>query len=312
MNSATAAPLSAHELRDAVRHAHPFDPARLDRVLRTDEERAIVEVQAGTPWTRVAEHLRPDDADAARIGAGLPTVGTSIAWNAAGPDGRPAVNHVESLTLVTPDGELRRVSRAANGDLFALAVGGQGLFGALYSVTLRLDSLASAMSDAVPVEVRVATEHKGPTRRLQLLLPPEAIDGYVACAKALCEDWRITMACLELRPTFADGETYMPWARRAYVQASLTLGVPVTLGASVRVAQLCGGLLDACIERGGSFSIAQTRDASRAQAEACYPGLRSFLAEKRKVDPAEKIVNPWYRHYRNLLARQACESRWNR
>jgi hypothetical protein len=311
MNNAGAAPLSALELRDAVRQSRQFDPDRLDRVLRIDVERDVAEVQAATPWTRVAGHLRPGDENAARIGAGLPTVGTSIAWNAAGPDGRPAVDHVESLTLVTADGELRRASRAANSDLFALAVGGQGLLGALYSVTLRLGSLARAMAEAAPFEVRTAGEHKGPTRRLQLLLPPEAVEAYLQQAHAICEEWRVAVVRLELRPTQPEKETYLSWARRAYVQASITLGVPATLGASVRIAQVSGELLDACIDRGGSFSIAQTTDANREQVEACYPGLRSFLAEKKKLDPAEKMVNPWYRHYRGLLTRQACESRWN-
>ena len=39
----------------------------------------------------------------------MPTVGESVSCNAAGPDGRPAITHVESITLVTPGGELRRV-----------------------------------------------------------------------------------------------------------------------------------------------------------------------------------------------------------
>ena len=219
MNAAAAAPLSALELRDAVRQSRRFDSARLDRVLRTDPEREVVEVQAGTPWTSVAAHLLPDDENAARIGAGLPTVGTSIAWNAAGPDGRPAVEHVDSLTLVTPDGELRRASRAGNADLFALTIGGQGVVGALYSVTLRLASLARALTEAAPFEVRAAAQHEGPTRRLQLLLPPDAVDAYLLQAHAVCEAWRAAVVRLELRPTRPEQETYLSWARRAYVRA---------------------------------------------------------------------------------------------
>jgi hypothetical protein len=30
------------------------------------------------------------------------------------------------------------------------------------------------------------------------------------------------------------------------------------------------------------------------------------------MDPAEKLTNEWYRHYRGLLRREACEVRWNR
>jgi hypothetical protein len=312
MSLARAVPLSAHELRDAVRQSRPFDPARLDRVLRTDVERGVLEVQAGTPWARVAAHLRPGDEDAARVGAGLPTVGASIAWNAAGPDGRPAIGHVESLTLVTPDGELRRASRAANAELFALAVGGQNLFGSLYSVTLRIDSLLRSLGEATPEEAPAAQETRGATRGLRLLVPPDAVDPLMARLRETCDAWRVGIARLRLRRTKQDEETFLHWARRPYVQVSLRLAVPVTLGGAVRTEQLCRELIGASIATGGSFSIAHTTEASREQAEACYPELRRFLAEKRRLDPAEKLSTPWYRHYRNLLGRASCESRWNR
>src|SRR4051812_48290736 len=77
----------------------------------------------------------------ANVRTTMATVGESIARNAAGPDGTPAVNHVASLTVVTPDGELRRVSRQRSKDLFALIVGGYGLFGTVYSITLRIATL---------------------------------------------------------------------------------------------------------------------------------------------------------------------------
>ena len=312
MTQSRTIPLSAHELRDAVRHGHPVDPRRLDRILRTDAEAGLVETQAGTPWRTIADALRPGDEDAASVGAGLPSVGTSVAWNAAGPDGRPAVGHVESVTVITPDGELRRASRSANADLFALIVGGQGLFGALYSVTLRLDSLGRALGEAAAPQVQEDPQHEGPVRRVQLLLPGVSVESFLARARSLCADWRIPLARVEQRPTRQEGETFLAWARQAYTQVSLSLGMPQTLGASVRVAQLCGEILDAGIALGGSFSIAQTVDASREQVEACYPAMRAFLAEKRKIDPAERITNAWYRHHRSLFGRQTCDSRWNR
>jgi hypothetical protein len=36
--------------------------------------------------------------------------------------------------------------------------------------------------------------------------------------------------------------------------------------------------------------------------------LNRFLAEKRRVDPGERIVNAWYQHYRSLLGRETCEA----
>jgi FAD/FMN-containing dehydrogenase len=311
MTDVRAVPLSAHEVRDALRQGQPIDARRLNRVLRIDNESGLVEAQAGTPWRTIAQALRPEDPDAARIGESLPGVGASIAWNAAGPDGRPTVGHIESLTLVTPDGELRRVSRIINPDLFALAVGGQDLFGALYSVTLRLGSLAQALAEAVSPEVRSGPEHKGALRRLQLLLPAGSTEPYLAQAQATCDEWRIPLIRSEQRTIQPEGETYLAWARNPCLQLSLWIGVPRTLGGAVRVAQVCEALLDASLARGGSFSIAQTQEASREQVEACYPGLRAFLAEKRKLDPAERISNAWYRHHRSLFGRQACPSRWN-
>jgi hypothetical protein len=35
------------------------------------------------------------------------------------------------------------------------------------------------------------------------------------------------------------------------------------------------------------------------------------LAEKRRIDPAAKLVNPWYRHYSSLLVRESCDVRWS-
>lgn len=306
------APLSAHELRDAVRQSQRFDSSRLNRFLYADAERGVAEVQARTAWKTVARHLRPGDEGALRIGATLPTVGASVDWNAAGPDGRPAVDHVEALALVTPDGELRRASRTGNAELFALAIGGQGVLGTLYSVTLRIESLFRSLDEVEAADVRHAEAATGPVRGLQLLLPPAAAEAFVEAARGTCAAWRVRIARLKLRRTRADGETFLRWAREPYVQASLWLAIPATLGGAVRTAQLCAELIDLSIARGGSFSLAHTMDATREQVEACYPDLRDFLTQKRRIDPAERIVTPWYRHYRNLLCRRGCDSRWNR
>src|SRR6185436_12487746 len=103
---------------------HRFDAARLDRILRHQEDRGIIEVQASTPWRAIAAYLRPGDAqaEAASERATIRTIGQSIARNPAGPDGRPIVAHVDSITLITPEGELRRINRVANREMFSLIV----------------------------------------------------------------------------------------------------------------------------------------------------------------------------------------------
>jgi hypothetical protein len=104
-----------------------------------------------------------------------------------------------------------------------------------------------------------------------------------------------------VRSLRADQETFLRWAGRDYAEVSRGLGRGKTLGAEVRHTQLIRSLIDLAITLGGGFPIACTPEATRAQLDACYPQLPEFLAEKRRIDPGERIVNPWYRHYRRLF-----------
>lgn len=287
-------PLSAAELCEAMRRARPVDPARLDRILRVDEERGLVEVQAGASWRSLAARLRPDDPQANAARTTMPTVGASLSRNAAGPDGRPAVAHVESMTLVSPEGELRRVSRHVNAELFSLVVGGQGLFGALYSVTLRIESLARAVSESV-------SPPQAASGALRLLVPPEALPKFFAAARARCDEWRVSIEAEEVRRTLPEEETFLRWAQRDYAEVALQLSRLHTLGASLKAIQLRRDLIAAAIAAGGGFPIACTPEATREQTEACYPQLRRFLAEKRRFDREDRVVNPWYLRQRRLL-----------
>jgi len=311
MSAGSFVPLSVLELRDAVRNSKSYDPLRLSRILGVDERAGLVEVQANTPWRTIADRLRPGDEQAAATRTTMTTVGESVAANSAGPDGRPAVVHVESLTVVTLEGELRRVSRHAHRELFALTVGGQGLFGALYSVTLRVDQMSRSVAEQTALEtIGAAGESRGQV--LRLLVPPERLTACMEQLNARCEEWRTAPNGLEMRRILEEDETYLRWAPREYAEIGIRLGSGASLGGAVRAVQLARDLIDVAIEHGGSFPIATTSQATRAQAEACYPRLKAFLAEKRRLDPAERITNPWYSRYRGLLLGENVEVRWGR
>jgi hypothetical protein len=266
-------------------------------------------VQAATPWHAIAAALRPGDARA-RVRTTMPTVGESIARNAAGPDGRPAVAHVASMALVTPEGELRRLSRSRDAELFALTVGGQGLFGTLYSITLRVATLARAVERARnPTETKLRPGEP-PKHMLELLLPREALTPFMKDTDTRCNDWRAPLCSIAVRETAAEEDSFLRWARRDYVEVRLGLARAPGLGASVQAAQLRRELIDAAIDAGGSFQIATTLDASGEQTRRCYPQLADFLAHKRRFDPYERLSSGWYRHQRSLMARERCEVRW--
>jgi FAD/FMN-containing dehydrogenase len=317
--AATTIACSAGELRrmmcEAPGQATQLAHARLDRILHRDAARALVEVQSGTPWQTLGAGVAdsaPALAHCVAQGALAGTVGEAVATNAAAPDGRPLVALVEALTVVTPDGELQRASRAHNAELFALAVGGQDLFGLTYSVTLRLDALTQAAVRYRPPETLVLSDQgDAASRATRVLVPPAHLAEFLGAARALCDEWRAPIARIEVAHSLPEEETMLRWAKQAYAAVTLALELPAPLGACVRGVQLERALIDCAIAFGGSFPIACTRGATRAQVEACYPELRAVLAEKARRDPGARLCNGWYRHHRQLLDDSRVSVRWN-
>jgi FAD/FMN-containing dehydrogenase len=66
---------------------------------------------------------------------------------------RPFIDDVEAFTLVDAAGRVLRCSRTSNRELFALAIGGYGLFGVIAGVTLRLAPRRTMRRDVVLLQV---------------------------------------------------------------------------------------------------------------------------------------------------------------
>jgi FAD/FMN-containing dehydrogenase len=125
-----------------------LDLTRLDRVVDLDAERGTVTVEAGIDWTRLVTHLiwagagqpQPWAIVQKQTGADRLTLGGALAANVHGRGLTlpPLVANVESFDLVDADGSLVHCDRQHHRDLFALAIGGYGLFGVIVRVTLRL------------------------------------------------------------------------------------------------------------------------------------------------------------------------------
>jgi len=286
----------------------------LDRVLRLDPEGDLVEVQSAATWRALAEHagnVAPELGWLAHDAWLSPTVGESLAQNSPLPDGRALVEQVEAVALVTPDGQLRRASRAVDPELFALAIGGHGAFGVLYAVTLRLSSLArSAACSTTSETLDLCPGETLPTDRVTLYLPPERLEDFLGEARAHTLAWRIPIAKVEVRRTQAEAQTRLRWAQRPYAAVALHLRQPRSLGGNVRTAQMQRTLVEAAISRGGSFELATSTFVSREHVMHCYPMMTAFFAEKRRYDPGERFENEWTRRYRAILRRDSFRVRW--
>ena len=301
-------PLSASDLcrfmRGVTGTGARADLPGLDRLLCHDPARAMVEVQAGAPWRSLSALIGTDFMPG--------TVGASVAANQPGPDGRPVIAHVQALTLATADGHLQRVRRDRLPELFSLAIGGFGAFGPFYSITLDLESLTLSAGAFMPGGLADVPPTTGDAPRFEvdLLLPPEAEASAQREVRALLEEHRLAPEHVQARPVHPESESFLRWARRDYAALRVVFRSRATLGAAVSASQLRGRLIELAIGAGGSFMPDALPYASRAQIEACYPMLPAFLAEKRRLDPSERIRNAWYRETCRAWRGERCRVRW--
>ncbi len=125
-----------------------LDTRALSGILDFDAVGGRVRVAAGTRWPVLQAFLRRQrDARGAgwairqkQTGADDFSLGGALAANihGRGLERPPLVDDIEAFTLVRPDGEIVAVDRQRHAELFALAVGGYGLFGVVTDLTLRL------------------------------------------------------------------------------------------------------------------------------------------------------------------------------
>jgi FAD/FMN-containing dehydrogenase len=124
------------------------DTRSLDRVISFDQERGLIEAEAGIQWPKLIHAYLDAQADRMKqwgiaqkqTGADTFTLGGSLSSNVHGRGlaMKPLISDVESFNLINADGKWIRCSRDENNELFRLAIGGYGLLGLISSVTLRL------------------------------------------------------------------------------------------------------------------------------------------------------------------------------
>jgi FAD/FMN-containing dehydrogenase len=125
-----------------------LDMRQMRRVLAFDDQAGLIEVEAGIEWHELIDYLDGAPAPEGRrwsirqkqTGADRLSLGGCLAANIHGRGlrMRPFIGDVEAFTLVDAAGRLKHCSRSSNHELFALAIGGYGLFGVVANVTVRL------------------------------------------------------------------------------------------------------------------------------------------------------------------------------
>jgi FAD/FMN-containing dehydrogenase len=123
------------------------DTAALNRIESFDEQRGWVVVEAGIRWPALLDWLQRNPANRRRwtvrqkqTGGDEFSLGGSIAANVHGRGLgiAPLVDDIEWIELIDAQGRRQQLSRDVERELFALVVGGYGLFGLVTRVCLRL------------------------------------------------------------------------------------------------------------------------------------------------------------------------------
>ena len=140
-----------------------LDMRQMRRVLAFDAAAGLIEAEAGIEWPELIDYLDRAAAPHGRhwsirqkqTGADRLSLGGCLSANIHGRGlrMRPFIDDVEAFTLVDANGEVRHCSRTSNGELFALAIGGYGLFGVIASVTLRLAPRQTMRRDVTLLEL---------------------------------------------------------------------------------------------------------------------------------------------------------------
>jgi FAD/FMN-containing dehydrogenase len=125
-----------------------IDMRSLSRIVSFDRECGLIEAEAGIQWPELIRGYLEAQRNASQqwgiaqkqTGADTFTLGGSLSSNVHGRGlaMKPLISNIESFTLIDGNGKSIRCSRIENGELFRVAIGGYGLFGAIGTVTLQL------------------------------------------------------------------------------------------------------------------------------------------------------------------------------
>lgn len=393
-----------------------IDTRGLDRILAFDHAKGLVRAEAGIEWPALIRGIREFDQDGTprwgirqkQTGASDLTLGGALAANIHGRGLRmaPFVSDIEAFTIITADGDTLECSRTSNPELFSLAIGGYGLFGAISDATLRLSPRAKVRRDVdviqttdimqqfddeatagalygdfqftidhesddflrrgvysrylpvdpqtpIPHDQRYFTEdlwfellrlartdraraferyaeyygstsgqiYETDTHQLstyvpryhdrltdlpqeaqgsevisELYVPRDRLVDFLEVSAEIIRSCNARLTYGTTRLIERDTETFLPWARQDFACVIFNLLTPNTSPGVEKTAKTFRCLIDAALQRDGSFFLTYHRYATPDQVEAAYPEIREFLKRKHQFDPNGRFQSDWFRH----------------
>jgi len=128
-------------------NGHVIDTTSLTQIESFDAQAGLLVCESGVTLNSLIDHYMPRGfVPAVCPGTGFVTVGGAIANDVHGKNhyaNGSFGDHVEWLELMSPSGEIHRVSRQINSELFGATIGGIGLTGLILKAAIRLAPVPS-------------------------------------------------------------------------------------------------------------------------------------------------------------------------
>jgi FAD/FMN-containing dehydrogenase len=159
-----------------------------------------------------------------------------------------------------------------------------------------LESLRAADAPPGPKETLVIGEH---------YVPRDQIATFMAEAAQILKSRGVEVIYGTIRAILRDESSFLTWAKADYACVIFNLRTPHTLEGKARTADAFRSLIDAALNRGGSYFLTYHRYATREQVLRAYPQFKLFLERKRHFDPECRFTSDWYRHHVALMDESA-------
>ncbi len=182
---------------------------------------------------------------------------------------------------------------------FYLATSGQRYWSDTHQLNLYLESYHSALDERLGCATpggEMITELYVPRDRLSVFMDDVRRDFLRRPADVIYGTIRLIEQ---------DTESALPWARESYACVIFNLHVDHQTAAIADAASAFVRLIDHAIAHQGSYFLTYHRYAHPDQLFTCHPGLPTWLAKKREIDPTGIFQSDWYQHLLRLTAEEA-------
>jgi FAD/FMN-containing dehydrogenase len=151
------------------------------------------------------------------------------------------------------------------------------------------------------IDVARGAEHPSTEMISELYVPRGELAAFMQAAAGLLREARMPVIYGTVRLVDRDTDTLLAWAREPWACVIFNLCVEHTPTGIDLAGAAFRGLIDAAIDRGGSYFLTYHRWATFDQLLAAHPRFPEFVAAKRRLDPEGLFQSDWYRHYAELL-----------